>query len=121
VRFDESINAESTIALFKQLEQLNVLAVCIYVICDNARYYRSKAVREYLKTSRIELVFLPPYSPNLNLIERLWKFFKKKILYNRYYETFDEFRIACEEFFANPRKYHRELRSLLTENFAIVG
>jgi len=121
VRFDERINAESTIALFKQLEQLNVLAVCIYVICDNARYYRSKAVREYLKTSRIELVFLPPYSPNLNLIERLWKFFKKKILYNRYYETFDEFRIACEEFFANPRKYHRELRSLLTENFAIVG
>jgi transposase len=121
VRFDETINAESTIALFKQLEQLNVLAVCIYVICDNARYYRSKAVREYLKTSRIELVFLPPYAPNLNLIERLWKFFKKKILYNRYYETFDEFRAACEEFFANPRKYHRELRSLLTENFAIVG
>jgi transposase len=121
VRFDESINAESTIALFKQLEQLNVLAVCIYVICDNARYYRFKAVRDYLKTSRIELVFLPPYAPNRNLIERLWKFFKKKILYNRYYETFDEFRTACEEFFANPRKYHRELRALLTENFAIVG
>ena len=121
VRFDESINAESTIALFKQLEALNVLAVVIYVICDNARYYRSKAVREYLKTSRIELVFLPPYAPNLNLIERFWKFFKKKILYNRYYETFNEFRSACEEFFANPRKYHTELRSLLTENFAIVG
>jgi transposase len=46
VRFDESINAESTIALFKQLEVLNVLAVVIYVICDNARYYRSKAVGE---------------------------------------------------------------------------
>ena len=121
VRFDDTINAESTIALFKQLEILNVLAVCIYVICDNARYYRSKAVQEYLKTSRIELVFLPPYAPNLNLIERLWKFFKKKILYNHYYETFDEFRAACEEFFCNPRKYHRELRSLLTENFAIVG
>jgi len=55
------------------------------------------------------------------LIERLWKFFKKKILYNHYYETFDEFRAACEEFFRNPRKYHHELRSLLTENFAIVG
>jgi transposase len=121
VRFDESINTESTIALFDQLQALNVLAVVIYVICDNARYYRSKAVREYLKTSRIELVFLPPYAPNLDLIERLWKFFKKKILYNRYYETFDEFRTACEEFFADPRKYHRELRSLLTENFAIVG
>jgi transposase len=121
VRFDETINTDSTIALFEQLEQVNLAATWIYVICDNARYYRSKAVREYLQTSRIKLVFLPPYAPNLNLIERLWKFFKKKVLYNRYYESFDEFREACEEFFCNPRKYHRELRSLLTENFEIVG
>jgi transposase len=121
VRFDESIDAASTIALLEQLEALNLVAAWIYVICDNARYYRSKAVREYLKRSRIKLVFLPPYAPNLNLIERLWKFFKKKTLYNRYFETFDEFKKACEEFFANPHKYHRELRSLLTPNFAIVG
>ena len=121
VRFDDTINAESTIALFEQLEQLNLLATWIYVICDNARYYRSKAVQEYLKTSRIKLVFLPPYAPNLNLIERLWKFFKKKILYNHYFETFDEFRTACEEFFRSPKKHHRELRSLLTEKFAIIG
>lgn len=121
VRFDDTINTDSTIALFEQLEQVNLAATWIYVICDNARYYRSKAVKEYLKTSRIKLVFLPPYAPNLNLIERLWKFFKKKVLYNRYYESFDEFRTACEEFFTNPREYHRELRSLLTENFAIVG
>lgn len=121
VRFDETINTDSTIALFEQLEQLHLAAAWIYVVCDNARYYRSKAVKQYLKNSRIKLVFLPPYAPNLNLIERLWKFFKKKILYNRYYESFDEFRAACEEFFSNPRKYHRELRSLLTENFAIIG
>jgi transposase len=121
VRFDETINTDSTIALFEQLEEVNLAATWIYVICDNARYYRSKAVKEYLKTSRIKLVFLPPYAPNLNLIERLWKFFKKKVLYNQYYESFGEFRVACEEFFSNPRKYHRELRSLLTENFAIVG
>ncbi len=121
VRFDDTINADSTIALFEQLEQVNLVATWIYVICDNARYYRSKAVKEYLKTSRIKLVFLPPYAPNLNLIERLWKFFKKKVLYNRYYASFDEFRDACEAFFANPRKHHHELRSLLTKNFAIVG
>jgi hypothetical protein len=48
VRFHESINAESTIALFEQLEALNLVATWIYVICDNARYYRSKAVQEYL-------------------------------------------------------------------------
>ncbi len=121
VRFDDTINTDSTIALFEQLEHLHLAAAWIYVICDNARYYRSKAVKQYLKNSRIKLVFLPPYAPNLNLIERLWKFFKKKILYNRYYESFAEFRAACEEFFSNPRKYHRELRSLLTENFAIIG
>jgi transposase len=121
VRFDDTINADSTIALFEQLEQCNLAAAWIYVICDNARYYRSRAVQEYLKTSRIKLVFLPPYAPNLNLIERLWKFFKKKTLYNRYFGSFAEFKVACEDFFANPVRYHRELRSLLTENFQIVG
>jgi transposase len=121
VRFDDTIDSDSAIALFKQLEELNLAATWIYVICDNARYYRSKAVKEYLQTSRIKLVFLPPYAPNLNLIERFWKFFKKKTLYNRYYETFDEFRSACEEFFRNPRKYRRELQSFLTENFEIIG
>ena len=66
-------------------------------------------------------MFLPPYAPNLNVIGRLWRFFKKQILHNRYYESFSEFRAACEEFFSNPRKYRRELRGLLTENFAIIG
>ncbi|AGA90273.1 transposase [Thioflavicoccus mobilis 8321] len=121
VRFDDTINADSTIALFEQLERVNLVATWIYVICDNAPYYRSRVVQEYLKTSRIKLVFLPPYAPNLNLIERLWKFFKKEILYNRYFETFAEFKAACAAFFANPGRYHRELRSLLTENFEIVG
>ena len=96
-------------------------ATCIYVICDNARYYRSKAVQAYLQDSRIKLVFLPAYAPNLNLIERLWKFFKKQVLYNRYYETFDDFRAACNDFFNNPQRYQSQLRSLLTENFAIIG
>jgi transposase len=121
VRFDDTIDAASTIALFEQLEALNLVATWIYVICDNARYYRSKAVQEYLERSRIKLVFLPPYAPNLNLIERLWKFFKKKTLYNRHFETFVKFKAACEEFFRKPHKYQRELRSLLTPNFAIVG
>ena len=70
----------------------------ITVILDNARYYRSKVVAEYLQNSRIELMFLPPYSPNLNLIERFWKFFKKQVLYNQYYGTFRQFKSACEFF-----------------------
>ena len=121
VRFDETINAESTLALFQQIEAANDKAEKIYLICDNARYYRSRAVQHYLEKSRIVLVFLPPYAPNLNLIERYWKFFKKKVLYNRYFATFDEFKLACEDFFKHSNTYVGELRSLLTENFQILG
>jgi len=121
VRFDDSINAASTIALFEQIEAANPESTKIYVICDNARYYRSKAVRHFLEDSKVELVFLPPYSPNLNLIERFWKFFKKQILYDSYYETFSEFRQACTRFFQNSNAYAAQLRSLLTENFQIIG
>jgi len=121
VRYDDTIDAASTLALFDQLLLAYAYSTCIYIICDNARYYRSKAVQEYLQDSRIKLVFLPAYAPNLNLIERLWKFFKKQVLYNRYYETFGGFRAACEDFFNNPQRYRNELRSLLTENFAITG
>ena len=46
---------------------------------------------------------------------------QEAVLYNRYYESFDTFRRACEEFFSNPQQYQHELRSLLTENFAITG
>ena len=120
VRYDETINAQSTIALFQQLEQRHPQAEKIYAICDNARYYRSGMVVEYLQTSRIELIFLPPYAPNLNLIERYWKFFKKKILCGKYYETFQEFREACDAFFASQRTYISELRSLMTEKFEII-
>lgn len=64
-----------------------------------------------------------PYAPNLNLIERLWKFFKKKITYNRYYETFDEFKKSCMQFFtqANRNNFQDELDSLLTTRFHIVS
>jgi transposase len=121
VRFDDTIDAESTIALFKQLEEANPAAARIIVICDNARYYKSRLVAEYLQTSRIEMVALPPYCPNLNLIERFWKFFKRQVLYNRYYETFDQFKRACKGFFADLEKFAPRLRTLLTERFQIIG
>ena len=73
MRFDDSINAESTLKLLDQIEATYSKASKITVICDNARYYRSKFVKAYLEDSRLELMFLPPYAPNLNLIERYWK------------------------------------------------
>ena len=72
----------------------------IHVFCDNARYYRNKAVLEYLKTSKIRLHFLPPYSPNLNPIERLWKWMKERVIYNIYYSEFEDFKLAVFGFFA---------------------
>ena len=74
-----------------------------------------------MKGSRIKLIFLPPYAPNLNLIERLWKYFRKVVLYNRYYATFAEFKQACLDFFANLRSHRAALRTLLTENFEILS
>jgi len=121
IRFDDTIDAISTIALFEQIEKANPTASSIVIICDNARYYRSKAVAEYLRTSKIKLEFLPPYSPNLNLIERFWKFFKREVLYNCYYDTFDKYKSACKNFFAELDSYAPRLRTLLTENFEIIG
>lgn len=119
-RVDPSINAQSTIDLFKQIQRKHRQAEVIYVICDNARYYRSKLVQAFLETAKIKLIFLPPYSPNLNLIERLWKYFRKQVLYNRYYQRFEDFKTACLTFFANIPKHKQALRQLLTENFQII-
>lgn len=121
VRYGDTIGAASTIALFDQLLLTDACAACIYIICDNARHYRSKAVQAYLQDSRIKLVLPPAYAPNLNLIERLWKFLKKQVLYNRHYESFDDFRAACNDLFNNPQRYRGQLQSLLTENFAIIA
>ena len=117
--FYETINAQAALDLFRKIEAKHPDADAIYIIVDNARYYRSRWLKQKLKGTKIKLIFLPPYSPNLNLIERYWKFFKKKVLNNRYYETFDEFRQACKSFFRKRKKYLPELRTLLTENFHI--
>lgn len=116
----EKVNSESTVELLEQIERSCPLASAIYIILDNARYHYSKVVKEYLNRSRIKLVFLPAYSPNLNLIERLWRLFKKKILYNRYYEKFKDFREACLGFFKNIKSYDSEVRSLMTEDFHLI-
>lgn len=120
MRYDDTVNADSTLKLFAQIEAAYPEAAKITVICDNARYYRSKQVKAYLKTSRIELMFLPPYAPNLNLIERFWRYFKKNILYDHYYDTFEKFKKACTDFFENLEEHQASLHSLLTENFQII-
>ena len=120
VHEDEAVNAQSTIELFKKVESKYSKAKKITIICDNARYYRSKLLFEYIKTSKINLEFLPPYAPNLNLIERLWRFMNKKVRANKYYESFDIFKNAILKFFENIEKYKKELKSLLIDNFEVI-
>ena len=66
----------------------------------------------------IELLYLPTYSPNLNIIERLWKFIKNDCLYSKYYDNFSKFKqaimLSLEE--AQTKKKEK-LKSLLTLNF----
>jgi transposase len=119
VREDESINAQSTVALLKQMLKEQPLGI-LYIILDNARYYHAEHVKEFLsKNPRIELKFLPPYSPNLNLIERLWKFLKEKVTYNQYYEKFGDFKEKIGGFFENIDSYRDELKSLMSEKFQL--
>ena len=110
---EENVNSDSTIALFEQLEALYPLAVVIHVILDNAKYHYSKEVAEWVKKSRIKLIFLPPYSPELNLIERLWRIFKKYVMRNKYYKKYDEFKRACELFFKEQKKYLNEIQMIM--------
>src|SRR5690606_30728534 len=99
IQEDRTLNAESTIRFFQKIEEAYPGKQKIHVFCDNAPYYRNKAVMAYLETSKIRLHFLPPYSPNLNPIERLWKWMKERVIYNTYYEHFEDFREAVLGFF----------------------
>lgn len=103
--------------LLTQLAALG-LGVPITVVLDNARYQRCQLVMAHATSLGIELLFLPPYSPNLNLIERLWKFVKKQCLYSKYYETFEPFKQAISDCLAAASTKHKnDLKSLLTLHF----
>lgn len=89
------------------------------VFLDNARYQRCALVQTLAKDLvDIELLFLPPYSPNLNLIERLWKFVKRECLYAKYYRDFGSFTDVIQRCLTDTHTLHKEaLSSLLTPNF----
>jgi transposase len=119
----EKITSEAMIALFNRLAARHPSATAINVVLDNASYNRSAAVKDYLagEGCRIQLVFLPPYSPNLNLIERLWWFLKKTTLWNEYYPTFAGFKAAIDGFFRNLDNCREQLTSLITDRFRFIG
>jgi len=111
------INAETVCQLLRKLSAL-ALGIPITLVWDNARYQKCQIVQALADALHIELLYLPPYSPNLNLIERLWKFVKKKCLYAKYYSDFSLFSSAISDCLAQPHiQFKLELTSLLTLKF----
>ena len=111
------INATSVCELLEKLAGLR-LPMPITVVMDNARYQRCRLVLEKAAALGIDILFLPTYSPNLNLIERLWKFVRKECLYAKYYEHFELFKQAIQHCLSETTGLHKSaLSSLLTLEF----
>jgi len=111
------ISAETIVSFLIQLRQ-HYEGLPLKIVLDNARYQHCKLVEETAKQLNITLLFLPSYSPNLNIIERLWKFAKKTILYAKYYESPTKFHQAITEFFKGiNQKYKDDLKKIMTLKF----
>jgi transposase len=117
---EENCNADSIVRLLEAIKEQYYQAETICLILDNARYQKGTIAQSKAKELGIDLVYLPPYSPNLNLIERLWKFFKKKVMKNKYYADFKTFKTAIEKFFENFDQYNNQLLTLLNFKFGII-
>jgi transposase len=113
------VNTETMCELLRKLATAG-LSGPITVVLDNARYQRNAVVQALAASLGIELLYLPSYSPNLNLIERLWRFVKREALYGRYHPTFADFQAAIEDTLSQLSTKHKEkLASLMTLNFQV--
>jgi transposase len=118
-----SITTAGTVSSDTMCELLRKIAALglpgpVTLVLDNARYQHCALVINLAATLHIQLQFLPSYSPNLNLIERLWKFIKRDVLYGRHYNTFAEFCAAIDGCLDNiPTKHRAKLQTLMTHNF----
>lgn len=114
---DSYINAQSVCALLWKIADLH-LTVPITLVLDNAKYQKCAIVQDLAAALNIELLYLPAYSPNLNLIERLWKFVKKQCLYSKYHADFPAFTNAIAHCLQHTHDLHKTaLDSLLTLRF----
>jgi len=116
----KTVDADAMIDFFKKLEKQTEAQV-IHVILDNARSNKNKKLEGFLRSSRIKVHYLPPYSPNLNPIERLWKILRENTVYNRYYETSVTFFQAIRGFFLEEiPKLTDVLKHRINDKFQVV-
>jgi transposase len=121
---DQNLNAQSLIELFTRMLARHPQTKHFRIYPDNARYHHAKVLKEWIAATRQErgvvfdLKHLPAYSPNLNLIERLWKFLRKEAL-QRWHTTFEEMQQAVAAVLDHLERYEEQLASLMTERFHV--
>ncbi len=116
-----TVNRYSMCDLLRAIRARNLDEEKIYLVLDNASYNRSRVVKTLARQLGIRILYLPPYSPNLNPIERLWKFVKQKVMANTYFPDLKTFRREIMLFMRGIRKYRPELSTLITDNFQVFG
>jgi transposase len=117
VTTDATVNRDTAIELLGRL-RADYPGERLTVVLDNARYFRNHEVQAVARRLGVHLLFLPPYSPNLNLIERVWKFVKKEALQGRYAEDYPSFKAAIDGILDGlTGRYAAAMDSLLTWNF----
>ena len=114
------VNGSSMCDLLRAVRRKHPKEKNLYMVLDNAGYNRSYKVRDLGKELGIGIIYLPSYSPNLNPIERLWKFMKKKVMTNTYFPDVETFQEELMLFLRGIRKHRQELSTLITDNFHIV-
>ena len=114
------VNGRSMCDLLRAIRLKHPKAREIHLVLDNAPYNKSSPVRDLAKELGIKIMYLPAYSPNLNPIERLWKFMKREVMANRYFPDLETFQRELMLFLRGIRKHKRKLSTLITDNFHIV-
>jgi transposase len=122
VTYHKTINAQAVIETFEVLKKKYSTHENLYVIADNAKYYTCTVIKAYLAENPvIKLIHLPTYSPNLNLIERLWKYTRKVVINANYYEKFSEFTAAIKSFFESIDEHKEELNTFIGQKFRLFS
>jgi transposase len=119
---EENCDAKRVIEYFEVILRAYRQAPAIVLILDNATYFKAAVVTTWLEDHpRLKLQFLPSYSPNLNLIERFWRFVKERLVKNTYYKKYKTFRATVFRFLNHVDEYIDELSTLMVEKFEIVN
>ena len=117
----KTVNTETFIEHLETLIEAHPKASLIRIIADNAKYIKNKKIFSFLRGKNVYIEFIPVYSPNMNLIERVWKLMKKVVKRNNYIDTFKGFKTEILKFLSETHtKYISEMKTLLTENFQLI-